>query len=132
MKRITPDLISDVAKNEVFVFGSNESGKHGRGAAKQALTWGAKWGQASGLQGRTYGIPTKNHSISRSLTVEEIDDYVVDFIYFAFWNPQLKFLVTEIGCGLAGHSPKDIGPLFKKAVDLPNVWLPKRFLKAIK
>lgn len=59
MKRITPDKITKLSENEIFVFGSNQSGRHGKGAAKTALGWGAKWGQAEGLQGKTYGIPTK-------------------------------------------------------------------------
>ena len=72
--RVTSDNIKKLDTNEIFVFGSNESGRHGKGAAKQALTWGAKWGQAAGLQGRTYGIPSKNASITRTLSVKEIKD----------------------------------------------------------
>lgn len=130
--RITPDHITDLADNEVFVFGSNKGGKHGRGAAKTALGWGAKWGQASGLQGRTYGIPTKDASIRRTLSIAEIKPYVDEFIRFAIANPQLKFLVTEVGCGLAGLKPKDIAPLFAEAIDVPNIWLPARFINKIK
>jgi hypothetical protein len=98
--RITPDNITKLDQNEVFVFGSNLSGRHGKGAAKQALTWGAKWGQAKGLQGRTYGIPTKNSTITRTLTIKEIEPYTFEFIQFAKANPHLTFYVTEIGCGL--------------------------------
>jgi len=129
--RITPDNITELKANEIFVFGSNLRGRHGKGAAKQALTWGAKWGQASGLQGKTYGIPTKNASITRTLTVDEIRPYVEEFINFAQSNSNLIFLVTEIGCGLAGYKPKDIAPLFERAVGLPNVYLPTRFLRKI-
>lgn len=128
MKRITPDKITKLSENEIFVFGSNQSGRHGKGAAKTALGWGAKWGQAEGLQGKTYGIPTKDSSVSRSLTPVEIKPYVDRFISFAKENPQMNFLVTEIGCGLASHKPKDIAPLFRGAEDLKNVWLPARFL----
>ena len=78
--RITPDNITKLETNEIFVFGSNEGGRHGKGAAKQALTWGAKFGQASGLQGRTYGIPTKDKTIRRTLTLNEIKPYVDKFI----------------------------------------------------
>lgn len=129
--RITPENITELKEGEIFVFGSNQSGRHGRGAAKQALTWGAKWGRADGIQGRTYGIPTKNASITKTLTVEVIGDYVDKFISFAVENPNLTFLVTEIGCGLAGYKPKDIAPLFKEAALLSNVYLPKRFLHVL-
>ena len=125
--RITPENITSIAENEVFVFGSNLSGRHGKGAAKTALGWGAKWGQAKGLQGRTYGIPTKDASIRRTLTIEEIKPFVDEFIEFAKANENFIFLVTEIGCGLAGYKPKDIAPLFAECVNLKNVKLPQRF-----
>ena len=125
--RITPDIITKLKDNEIFIFGSNLSGRHGKGAAKTALGWGAKWGQAKGLQGRTYGIPTKDASIRRTLTIEEIKPFVDEFIEFAKANENLIFLVTEIGCGLAGYKPKDIAPLFAECVNLKNVKLPQRF-----
>lgn len=127
MKRVTPEYINKLETNQIFVFGSNEGGRHGKGAAKQALTWGAIYGQAEGLQGRTYGIPTKDKFIRRTLTINEIKPYVDRFIEFAKENPQYTFLVTEIGCGLAGLKPKQIAPLFKEAISLTNVYLPKRF-----
>lgn len=111
--RITPDIITKLNDNEIFIFGSNLSGKHGKGAAKTALGWGAKWGQAKGLQGRTYGIPTKDASIRRTLTIEEIKPFVDEFIEFAKANENLIFLVTEIGTGLATHSKKNVAPLLK-------------------
>jgi hypothetical protein len=132
MDRITPDHIKKLAKDEIFVFGSNESGQHGKGAAKTALGWGAKWGQAEGIQGRTYGIPTKDASIRRTLTVDEIKPYVDRFIQCAKENPQLIFLVTEIGCGLAGKKPKEIAPLFKDAIPVKNIYLPSRFWRRLK
>jgi hypothetical protein len=125
--RTTPENITELKPNEVFVFGSSLSGRHGKGAAKLALTWGAKWGQVSGLQGRTYGIPTKNASITRTLTTTEIKPYVNEFIEYARSRQDLTFLVTEIGCGLAGYKPKDIAPLFRGAVELSNIHLPARF-----
>jgi hypothetical protein len=128
---VSPEEIIELSPNEVFVFGSNLSGRHGKGAAKQALTWGAKWGQASGLQGRTYGIPTKDASVRRTLSVVEIKPFVEEFITFAELNPKLTFLVTEIGCGLAGHNPKDIAPLFSRAIHLKNVLLPRRFWRKL-
>lgn len=129
--RITPDEITKVGPTEVFVFGSNEGGKHGKGAAKTALGWGAKYGQASGLQGRTYGIPTKDSSVRRVLSIEEIVPYVSNFISFAKEQTDLTFLVTEVGCGLAEYSPKDIAPLFKDAMRLENVHLPRRFWRVL-
>jgi hypothetical protein len=127
MERITQDNITEIAPNEVFIFGSNLSGRHGKGAAKTALGWGAKWGQAAGLQGKTYGIPTVDTSIKRSLSVNEIKPFVDDFISFAEANPHLTFFVTEIGCGLAGKSHKEIAPLFKNAVAVENIYLPEKF-----
>ena len=125
--RITPDNITEIKENEVFIFGSNENGRHGKGAAKTALGWGAIWGQAAGLQGKTYGIPTKDKTIRRTLSIEEIKPYVDDFIAFAKANPEKTFFVTEIGCGLAGHKHKNIAPLFKEAVDIENIHLPSKF-----
>jgi hypothetical protein len=128
LMRITNPNITELKDNQIFVFGSNLSGKHGRGAAKTALSWGAKWGQAKGLQGKTYGIPTKDASVTRTLSINEIAPFVDDFIEFAKNNKNLDFLVTEVGCGLAGINPKEIAPLFKDAKELENVWLPERFI----
>lgn len=130
--RITPENITKLEAGFIFVFGSNLSGRHGKGAAKTALGWGAKWGQADGLQGRTYGIPTKDATIRRTLTIEEIKPFVNDFIEFAKTRPDLTFLVTEIGCGLAGYKPKDIAPLFENAIYVHNIYLPIRFWHKLK
>ena len=130
--RTTPDNIKKLEQGHIFVFGSNLSGRHGKGAAKTALGWGAKWGQATGLQGRTYGIPTKDASIRRTLTVIEIKPFVDEFIDFAKNNPDMTFLVTEIGCGLAGHKQKDIAPLFVNAVNIENIHLPEKFWHKLK
>jgi hypothetical protein len=127
VNRITPDYIKKLGAKEIFVFGSNQSGRHGKGAAKTALGWGAVWGQAEGLQGRTYGIPTKDSSISKTLSIEEIKPYADRFIEFAKTRPDLKFLVTEVGCGLAGLKPKDVAPLFAAAIEVENICLPARF-----
>jgi len=130
--RTTSDEIKKLEQGQIFVFGSNLSGRHGKGAAKTALGWGAKWGQGSGLQGRTYGIPTKDASIRRTLTIIEIKTFVDEFIEFAKNNTDLTFLVTEIGCGLAGHKQKDIAPLFMNAVDVDNIHLPEKFWHKLK
>ena len=98
--RITSNYIKILGLKEIFVFGSNEAGRHGKGAAKTAIKWGAIYGQGEGLQGRTYGIPTKNKDI-KTLPISDIKKYVDRFIQFAKDSPKNIFLVTEVGCGLA-------------------------------
>jgi len=131
MNRITPDKITNLYDNQIFVFGSNEAGRHGKGAAKKAMEWGAIYGQPIGLQGKTYAIPTKDKKIKRSLNLLEISIYVEQFIEFAKKNPELNFLVTKIGCNLAGHVPEDIGLLFENAIEVKNVNLPIEFWKSL-
>ena len=127
IERTTPNIITKLKDNDVFVFCSNLSGRHGKGAAKTALGWGAKYGQASGIQGKTYGIPTKDASIRRTLSIEEIKPFVDDFIEFAKANENLIFLVTEIGTGLANHTKENIAPLFRESVNYKNIYLSKDF-----
>jgi len=131
MNRVTENNITKLKRNEIFVFGSNRGGRHGKGAAKTAMKWGAIYGQAEGLQGRTYGIPTVNASITKSLPINKIKPYVDNFITFAKENPDLTFLVTEIGCGLAKLNIKHIAPLFKEAKDIKNIHLPKKFWRLL-
>lgn len=128
---ITPDNIVSLRNNEIFVFGSNESGIHGGGAARTAMKWGAIYGNPEGIQGKTYAIPTKSKNIERTLDIDEIKPYVDRFVTYALHNPNLIFLVTEIGCGLAGLEPKDVAPLFNDCIGIDNVYLPKRFLGVI-
>ncbi|SRR3990172_9273581 len=127
LHRITPNEITVLLSGQVFGFGSNLSGRHSKGAAKTAMGWGAKFGQAAGLQGRTYGIPTKDKTIRRVLRIDEIKHFVDDYIEFAKQHPELTFLTTEVGCGLSKMKPKDIAPLFENAIDVPNIFLPERF-----
>ena len=110
-----------LVKYNFFVFGSNSQGHHNGGAARTALKWGAIYGQGEGLQGQTYAIPTMFAS------VQNIVPYADRFIEFARLHPEMKFLLTEIGCGIAGFSPKDIAPLFKKSRSIENIYLPQRF-----
>lgn len=125
-RRYTPDRIEILAENEIFVFGSNLSGLHGGGAARIAYErFGAEWGKGVGLYGHTYAIPTMQGG------VETIKPYVDEFISFAKNNPNLTFLVTRIGCGIAGFDDEDIAPLFKDAIDVPNIILPKEFAELI-
>lgn len=126
--RLTNDHISFLKENEIFVFGSNLSGIHGGGAARLAKDkFGAIWGKGIGIMGSSYAIPTKSKNIERSLTVDEINPFVQDFIKYAKNNKDKIFLVTEIGCGLAGHKHADIAPLFKDAVEVENISLPGKF-----
>lgn len=127
----SPKLITTLLDGEIFVFGSNMSGRHGKGAAKTAMKWGAVYGQAAGLQGRTYGIPTVNASITQKLHLSKIQGFVDEFTEFAEKHQEKKFLVTEIGCGLAGWTPEDIAPMFEKASFLANVHLPKKFWRQL-
>ncbi len=121
-ERVSSDRITELAPDEIFVFGSNLAGSHGGGAALLAhQKFGAVWGVGAGLSGQTYGIPTMHGGL------EKIKPYVDQFILFAKMHPELKFLVTEIGCGIAGFTVEEIAPLFKSAITLQNVYLPKRF-----
>ena len=124
--RYTSENIHSLGTKEVFVFGSNLAGIHGAGAAKKALEFGAVMGKGVGFKGRTYAIPTKNENI-RTMPVEAIEPYVKQFIDYASKNQHLTFLVTQIGCGLAGYSPEDIAPLFENALLYDNIVLPEEF-----
>lgn len=125
--RIASNHIITLQSNEIFVFGSNLAGQHGGGAARLAYQkFGAVWGQGVGLQGQSYAIPTMQGG------VETIKPYVDEFIEFAKQHPQLKFLVTEIGCGIAGFTPTEIAPLFEQAKGVSNIYLPEHFWKLLK
>ena len=119
IKRTTPDFITHLRPNEIFVFGSNLKGLHGGGAAYIAYRkFGAIMGQGVGLQGQSYGIPTMQGG------VETIRPYVDEFIQFAKEHPHFTFLVTRIGCGIAGFDDEDIAPLFEDAHNVENIVLP--------
>lgn len=124
--RITPNHIQQLAPGQIFVFGSNLAGMHGGGAARAArLYFGAKMGQGVGLQGQSYAIPTMQGG------VETIRPYVDDFIRYAKAHPELTFLVTRIGCGIAGFDADDIAPLFEEAKTVSNIHLPQDFWECI-
>ena len=127
--RHSPKLILSLEPNQVFVFGANEAGIHGAGAAKMALRWGAEYDHY-GRMGRTYGIPTKDMFI-HTLPPEAIKAHVITFLAHALAHPDDEFLVTEIGCGLAGLSPLVIAPMFRLAMDEPNIRLPKIFIDCL-
>lgn len=127
MNRITSDKITTLKPNEIFVFGSNLKGQHGGGAAYYAyVKFGAEWGNGIGMQGQSYAIPTMHGGPNA------IKPYVDQFIKFAKNNPQYKFLVTPIGCGIAGFEPEEIAPLFADAVDVENISLPESFWEVLK
>ena len=118
-QRTTPERITSLEPNEIFVFGSNLKGMHGGGAAYIAYRkFGAVMGQGVGLQGQSYGIPTMQGG------VETIRPYVDEFIEFARQHPELTFLVTRIGCGIAGFTDEEISPLFEAAHGVENIVLP--------
>ena len=122
----TPEHITVLAADEIFVFGSNLGGNHDGCAARVALQkFGAIYGQGVGLQGQSYGIPTMQGG------VETIAPYVDEFIEFARAHPEYFFYVTRIGCGIAGFTDREIAPLFKKALNLKNVCLPETFVKLL-
>lgn len=124
--RVTPKWIKSLAEDEIFVFGSNLEGMHGGGAARLAYeAFGAVWGQGAGLQGNSYAIPTMHGG------PDAIAPYVDKFIAFAREHRELKFLVTEIGCGIAGFTVEEIAPLFKETLDEKNIYLPERFIEEL-
>ena len=119
---IASDCIDTLEKDEIFVFGSNLAGHHMGGAARVAnIKFGAEWGVGVGLTGQSYAIPTMQGG------VETIRPYVDEFVEFANQHQNMKFLVTRIGCGIAGFKDEEIAPLFRKAVSVSNIYLPQKF-----
>lgn len=136
--RITPEMITELKLGEVFVFGSNLSGIHGKGAAKLAQEkFGARYRIGWGLSGRSYAIPTRgvwmpSKRTFKPMALEEIGEHVWDFLTFAREHPDLKFLVTKIGCGYAGFNEQEMGKLFSLFGEIPdNVSLPASFWRVV-
>ncbi len=124
--KFTPENITKLDRDDVFVFGSNLQGMHAGGAARVAYErFGAEWGNGVGPQGQSYAIPTMQGG------VETIKPYVDDFIDYARECDQNTFYVTRIGCGIAGFTDEEIAPLFDEALDLYNVRLPESFVRII-
>lgn len=129
--RITEENITRLNKNEVFVYGSNLAGRHGKGAAAVAhKKFGATWGRMHGMDNNSYGIPTKDESL-RVLPLERIKKYVDNFIEDSIIHEDYTFYVTAIGTGLAGYSAEDIAPLFERAKPLKNIHLPQEFWEVL-
>lgn len=124
-ERVTPFRVDHLEDNEIFVFGSNAGGFHSGGAAGQAMKhYGAVWGKGEGLQGRSYAIPTMDG-------LEVMEKAVKRFISFAAGHPELRFLVTRIGCGIAGYSDRQVAPFFAECTHLENVALPAGFWEVL-
>lgn len=135
--RITIENIISLKDNEIFVFGSNTAGIHGAGAARLAYEkFGAQWGKGHGHIGQTYAIATKDNNI-KTLSIKYINLAVQEFIRYVniqnnIFNNDVIYLVTQIGCGLAGYTPEQIAPLFKDAINIQNIYLPEIFWKILK
>lgn len=119
--RVTPEFVKFLEPGEVFVFGSNAEGFHGGGAAAFAMNnFGAVWGQGEGFQGQSYAIPTVNG-------MQTFKNAVDRFINFAMIHPEMRFLVTKVGCGVGGHNVAEVARLFTDCIKLENVALPADF-----
>lgn len=123
MPRVTPKWVTELSRCEIFVFGSNIEGHHGGGAACTAYEkFGAVWGQGVGRQGQSYAIPTMHGGL------KEIKPYVDEFIEYVKAHPMNRFLLTRVGCGIAGFTDEQMAPLFAEALDLVNVTLPEEWI----
>jgi len=125
-REFTPDFITELKENEIFVFGSNIGGMHGGGAARIAnMKFGAEWGVGEGITGQCYALPTMEGG------VDYVASKVQNFIKCASEHPELKFYVTRIGCGIAGFTDEEIAPLFQTAMEMDNVILPESFVEIL-
>jgi hypothetical protein len=139
MRKYTPENIVNLDENEIFVFGSNEAGIHGAGAARIAfLKFGAEMGLGNGLSGNSYAIPTKDRNVE-TLPLDKVKSYIDEFIGFVLKHQNLTFYLTKIGCGLAGFTIEEIKNIFWEVIEeyrtesskeqyLPsNLIIPKEF-----
>lgn len=126
--KFTPEKITTLKRNQIFVFGSNTEGRHGKGAAKLATLFGAQYGVSKGFcGGQTYGIVTKDLSKGiRSIPIEDIKSQVWDLVKTAVHNPDKQFICSTFGCGLAGYKPSELAPMFYRIPQ--NLILPKCFI----
>lgn len=129
----TPDPIDPTTMSEIdyFVFGSNTEGAHDGGAAKAAMNnYEAVYGQPRGLQGKSYAIVTLDYTGKEPVTFDSIEQEIVNLIDFAIDNPDKRFWVTKIGCGISGYAIKEIAPLFANKIIPTNIFLPIEFVQA--
>lgn len=124
----TPDYIDRLLDNQVFVFGSNSLGYHTGGASKMARRFGAIWGQAEGIQGQSYAIPV---DFGKGNMAPDIQPYIDRFIAYAKNHPENHFLVTRVGCGIAGYTDMEMAKYFREALSMNNVSLPRSFINAL-
>ena len=123
---ISSNFINILDKNEIFVFGSNNLGHHLGGAAKIAHEkFNAEWGVGHGRTGNCFAIDTMSG-------VNALEDDITAFIEYAQYNLHIKFLVTEIGCGIAGYKISEVAPLFETCIHSNNIYLPESFYNHIK
>ena len=129
--RVTNPNITKLKPNEIFVFGSNLAGIHGAGAAKLAYEkFGALWGFGEGMKDQSYAFPTKDKHLE-TLDLDDIQTSADSLLYTINLYPEYDFLITEVGCGMAGYNPYQIAPLFRDFVHLPNITLPFRFWQVL-
>lgn len=135
--KYTPENIKELKPDEIFVFGSNLCGCHKGGAARIAYeNFEATWGEAEGLTGQSYAIPTLNENMEK-VSEEALEASIDKFIDFVLNNQQLTFYLTKIGCGIAGWNIEDVKRIFWKVIEdykpdpecsLPsNLIIPKEF-----
>ena len=124
-ERVTPNHVTHLEPNEIFVFGTNANGNHTGEAGSYAVqNFGAVNGQAEGLQGQSYAIPTSGG-------FDEMIEAVYRFTEFAAEHSELRFLVTPIGCGGSGYDAWDVARLFRNCIHLENVALPLEFWEVL-
>lgn len=125
-RQYTPENITELASNEVFVFGSNKAGNHAGGAAKAAIKWGAVMGVSEGLQGQTYAIPTLDENMEKVSTLA-LRQSITRFLQTAMLSPETSFLFTKIGCGIAGFTVEEMRNILSIFYFPRNVVLPIEF-----
>ena len=123
----TPNNITELKENEIFVFGSNKAGNHAGGAAKVAVEkFGAIIGQGEGLQGQSYAFPTLDEHMQK-VTSQELVSAFENLCECATQHKDKIFYLTKVGCGIAGFSEEEIIEAINK-VELPdNVIIPEEF-----
>lgn len=107
-------MIKILKKNEVFVFGSNLAGIHAGGAARQAFEeFGAKMEVGEGITGQSYAFPTLDQNL-RKRSKQDLETSRDKLYKCAHDNPDKVFLLTKIGCGIAGYSEEYMRSLLKE------------------